>query len=220
MSLLSFQKALTDLIASPQLCLQLRNNPAAVLSRYDLTSREQRRLQTVVYQQGMSVSCTLYRVNRITPIYTMLPYTCFLLGEQLMPVIEEFWAIDNRSDLQFKREINIFGEFLLQKLLSGEIVNPYLREIVVMELAMNELKFLPRELLMETGDDETSIHPLVRLVPFDHPPEPLLTALAGMKLPEREKDTGEYWLMLDHREEELSFRALPHKNGAAAVAGL
>jgi hypothetical protein len=220
MSLLSFQKALTDLIASPQLCLQLRNEPAAILSRYDLTSREQRRLQTVVYQQGMSVSCTLYRVNRITPIYTMLPYTCFLLGEQLMPVIEAFWAIDNRSDLQFKREINIFGEFLLQKLLSREIVNPYLREITVMELAMNELKFLPRKLLMETGDDETGIHPLVRLVPFDHPPEPLLTALAGMKLPEQEEHTGEYWLMLDHREEELSFRALPHKNGAAAVAGL
>lgn len=217
MSLLSFQKALTDLIASPQLCMQLRNDPQTVLQRYDLTNRERLRLRTVVYQRGMSVSCTLYRVNRITPVYTMLPYTCFLLGAQLMPVIEEFWAIDNRSDLQFKREISIFGEFLLQKLLSGELVNPYLREIVVMELAINELKFLPRELLMENNNEETGLHPLVRLVPFDHSPAPLLTALAGMQLPEQEEETGEYWLMLDHREEELSFRALPHKSGAAAA---
>lgn len=217
MSLLSFQKALTDLIASPQLCLQLRNDPQAVLLQYDLTNRERLRLRTVVYQRGMSVSCTLYRVNRITPVYTMLPYTCFLLGAQLMPVIEEFWAIDNRSDLQFKREISIFGEFLLQKLLSGELVNPYLREIVVMELAINELKFLPRELLMENNNEETGLHPLVRLVPFDHSPERLLTALANMQLPEQEEDTGEYWLMLDHREEELSFRALPHKSGAATA---
>lgn len=217
MSLLSFQKALTDLIASPQLCLQLRNDPQAVLLQYDLTNRERLRLRTVVYQRGMSVSCTLYRVNRITPVYTMLPYTCFLLGAQLMPVIEEFWAIDNRSDLQFKREISIFGEFLLQKLLSGELVNPYLREIVVMELAINELKFLPKELLMENNNEETGLHPLVRLVPFDHSPERLLTALANMQLPEQEEDTGEYWLMLDHREEELSFRALPHKSGAATA---
>ncbi|WP_142684717.1 hypothetical protein [Chitinophaga polysaccharea] len=216
MSLLSFQKALTDLIASPQLCLQLRNDPQAVLLQYDLTNRERLRLRTVVYQRGMSVSCTLYRVNRITPVYTMLPYTCFLLGAQLMPVIEEFWAIDNRSDLQFKREISIFGEFLLQKLLSGELVNPYLREIVVMELAINELKFLPRKLLIENNNEETGLHPLVRLVPFDHSPGPLLTALANMQLPEQEEDTGEYWLMLDHREEELSFRALPHKSRAAA----
>ncbi|HWV69770.1 hypothetical protein [Chitinophaga sp.] len=216
MSLLSFQKALTDLIASPQLCLQLRSDPTAVLIRYDLNSRERLRLQAVVYQQGMSVSCTLYRVNRITPVYTMLPYTCFLLGAQLMPVIEEFWAIDNRSDLQFKREISIFGEFLLQKLLGGDLANPYLREIVVMELAINELKFLPKKLLMENNNEETGLHPLVRLVPFDHPPESLLTALASMKLPQQEEDTGEYWLMLDYREEELSFRALPHKSRAAA----
>lgn len=85
-----------------------------------------------------------------------------------------------------------------------------------MELAINELKFLPRELLMENDNEETSLHPLVRLVPFDHSPEPLLTALASMQLPGQEEETGEYWLMLDHREEELSFRALPHKSGAAA----
>ncbi|SEW06967.1 hypothetical protein [Chitinophaga arvensicola] len=217
MSLLSFQKALTDLIASPQLCLQLRHDPAAILSRYDLTSRERVRLQAVVRQKGMSVSCTLYRVNRITPIYTMLPYTCFLLGPQLIPLVEAFWAIDNRSDLQFKREITIFGEFILGKLMVGDIENPYLREITTMELAMNELKFLPRALLLEEETPEDGLHPLVRLVRFDHPPEALLTALAGMQLPDRDLPTGEYWLMLDQREEELSFSTLLRKNGAAAV---
>lgn len=217
MSLLSFQKALTDLIASPQLCLQMRTDPAALLLRYDLTPREQARLQTVVHQPGMSVSCTLYRVNRITPIYTMLPYTCFLLGHTLVPLAEEFWEICNRSDLQFKREITIFGEFLLHKIASGTLDNPYLREIVAMELAINELNFLPREALLDAPVNDLTLHPLIRLVPFDHPPEALLMALAGMQLPELNDRKGDYWLMIDHREEEISFSALPRNTGAVAV---
>lgn len=217
MSLLSFQKALTDLIASPQLCLQMRTDPTVILSRYELTAREKARLQTVVHQPGMSVSCTLYRVNRITPIYTMLPYTCFLLGHTLVPLAEEFWSISNKSDLQFKREITIFGEFLLQKIENGSLENPYLREIVAMELAINELNFLPREALLDTPVNELALHPLIRLVSFDHPPEALLTALAGMQQPELSDSKGHYWLMIDHREEEISFSTLPHKNEAVAV---
>lgn len=217
MSLLSFQKALTDLIASPQLCLQMRTNPSALLLRYDLTPREQARLQSVVHQPGMSVSCTLYRVNRITPIYTMLPYTCFLLGTSLVPLAEEFWEISYRSDLQFKREITIFGEFLLDKIKSGALENPYLREIVAMELAINELNFLPREALLDAPVQEGALHPLIRLIPFDHPPEALLTALAGIQQPDMEDSRGNYLLMIDHREEEISFSTLPHKNGAVAV---
>ncbi|NLR78754.1 hypothetical protein [Chitinophaga eiseniae] len=217
MSLLSFQKAITDLIASPQLCLALREQPAEILSRYDLTRREQMRLQTVVRQPGMSVSCTLYRVNRITPIYTMLPYTCFLLGPSLMPLVEEFWRICYKSDLQFKREINVFGDFLLEKITTGSLENPYLREILLMELAINDLKFLPKEALLHISADEEILHPLVRLVPFDHSPEPLLTALAGMQLPPVPLPTGEYLLLVDYREEELSFSTLPRKSGAVAI---
>jgi hypothetical protein len=217
MSLLSFQQALTDLIASPELCLQLRAGPEKILSRYDLTPREQARLQTVVHQPGMSVSCTLYRVNRITPVYTLLPYTCFLLGSALVPLAEEFWAVSNRSDLQFKREITRFGEFLLGKINSGAISNPYLREIAEMELAIGELNFLPREALLGTPVAEGSLHPLVRLVPFDHPPEALLTALAAMQTPSLEDNRGAYLLMIDHRDEAISFSALPRGNGAAAV---
>ncbi|HEY9258925.1 hypothetical protein [Chitinophaga sp.] len=217
MSLLSFQKVLTDLIASPQLCLQMRTDPTVILSRYELTARERSRLQTVVHQPGMSVSCTLYRVNRITPIYTMLPYTCFLLGHSLVPLAEEFWGISNKSDLQFKREITVFGEFLLQKIEKGGLQNPYLREIVAMELAINELNFLPREALLDTPASELALHPLIRLVPFDHPPEALLTALANMQQPDMSESKGDYLLMIDHREEEISFSTLPRKNEAVAV---
>lgn len=217
MSLLSFQKALTDLIASPQLCLQMRTDPTVILLKYNLTARERARLQTVVHQRGMSVSCTLYRVNRITPVYTMLPYTCFLLGHALVPLAEEFWSICNKSDLQFKREITVFGEFLLEKITNGSLRNPYLREIVSMELAINELNFLPREALLDAPAAEDTLHPLIRLVPFDHSPEALLTALAGMQMPEPEDSKGAYWLMIDHREEEISFSTLPRKTGAVAV---
>jgi hypothetical protein len=217
MSLLSFQKALTDLIASPQLCLQMRTDPTVILLKYDLTARERTRLQTVVHQRGMSVSCTLYRVNRITPVYTMLPYTCFLLGHTLVPLAEEFWSICNKSNLQFKREITVFGEFLLQKITNGSLHNPYLREIVAMEIAINELNFLPREALLDAPAEADTLHPLIRLVPFDHAPEALLTALAGMQMPELEDSKGAYWLMIDHREEEISFSTLPRKTGAVAV---
>lgn len=204
MSLLSFQQALTDLIASPQLCVQLRHHPEDTLAPYDLTARERFRLQTVVMQRGMSVSCTLYRVNRITPVYTMLPYTCFLLGAALIPLAEEFWTIDNRSDLQFKREINIFGEFLLKKINEGALQNPYLAEIIRMELAINELKFLPKESLLAANTSELAEHPLVRMVPFVHPPEKLLTALAAMQQPGQET-RGTYWLVIDYRGEEMIF---------------
>ncbi|PSL49103.1 hypothetical protein CLV51_101433 [Chitinophaga niastensis] len=217
MSLLSFQKALTDLIASPQLCLQVRAHPAETLSRYDLTPREVTRLKTVVHQQGMSVSCTLYRVNRITPIYTMLPYTCLLLGPALIPLAEEFWEICNKSDLQFKREITLFGDFLLQQITTGSLQNPYLGEIVAMELAINELKFLPRTALLNAPVNEEGLHPLIRLVPFDHEPEPLLIELSRMQIPPFTAGTGEYFLVIDHREEELSFSTLPRKTGAVAL---
>ncbi|MBO9731878.1 MAG: hypothetical protein J7623_24770 [Chitinophaga sp.] len=217
MSLLSFQKALTDLIASPQLCLQMRTNPADILPRYDLTDREKARLQAVVHQPGMSVSCTLYRVNRITPIYTMLPYTCFLLGPALVSQAETFWQVQQKSDLQFKREITLFGEFLLQQIDAGILINPYLREIVAMELAINELNFLPREALLNAPLNEQGIHPLVRFIPFDHSPEVLLTALASMQQPSIVLQKDAYWLVIDHREEEISFSTLPRINGAVAV---
>jgi hypothetical protein len=47
--------------------------PDTAFSAYDLTPRESRRLALMLCDEGMSVNCTLYRVNRLTPLYSVRP---------------------------------------------------------------------------------------------------------------------------------------------------
>ncbi|MBC9910744.1 hypothetical protein [Chitinophaga varians] len=196
MSLLSFQQALAALIASPELCLEARQWPDKVFSLYDLTDRERKRLETVVFQRGMSVNCTLYRVNRITPVYTLLPYTCLLLGDRLMPLATAFWEDYRQSDLQFKREIELFADYVGKQINEGHLQILYLPEILRMEAAINALKFLPRQ------QDAASY---VRYIPFEHEPGPLLEALAALRIPEAIPATGNWALIIDYSGEEMIF---------------
>nr|WP_295875840.1 hypothetical protein [uncultured Chitinophaga sp.] len=196
MSLLSFQQALAALIASPELCVEARQQPDAVFASYDLTDRERKRLETIVFQRGMSVNCTLYRVNRITPIYTLLPYTCLLLGERLMPLATAFWEACRQSDLQFKREIEGFADYLENQIAQGRLQVLYLPEILRMESAINALKFLPKQ------QDAAS---RVRYIPFEHEPGPLLEALSALRLPEVMPAEGNWLLIIDYSGEEMSF---------------
>ncbi|NML35989.1 hypothetical protein HHL17_02155 [Chitinophaga sp. G-6-1-13] len=196
MSLLSFQQALAALIASPELCVEARQWPDKVFSPYDLTDRERKRLETVVFQRGMSVNCTLYRVNRITPIYTLLPYTCLLLGDRLMPLATAFWEACRQSDLQFKREIELFTDYLEKQINEGHLQLLYLPEILRMETAINALKFLPKQ------QDAAS---RVRYIPFEHEPGPLLEALSALQIPEKTPATGDWLLIIDYSGEEMTF---------------
>lgn len=196
MSLLSFQQALAALIASPELCVEARQWPDKVFSPYDLTDRERKRLETVVFQRGMSVNCTLYRVNRITPIYTLLPYTCLLLGGRLMPLATAFWEACRQSDLQFKREIELFTDYVEKQINEGQLQILYLPEILRMETAINALKFLPKQ------QDAASC---VRYIPFEHEPGPLLEALSALRIPEEIPATGNWVLIIDYSGEEMTF---------------
>ncbi|MBC9933651.1 hypothetical protein [Chitinophaga qingshengii] len=207
MSLLSFQQALAALIASPELCLEARQQPETVFASYDLSDREKKRLQTVVFQRGMSVNCTLYRVNRITPIYTLLPYTCLLLGDQLMPLATRFWETCRRSDLQFKREIQLFTDYLDHQIQEGRLQITYLPEILRMETAINELKFLSKQ------QDAASF---VRNIPFDHEPGPLLEALSELRIPEPAPPAGNWSLIIDYSGEEMMF-SIPQSSRAEAL---
>src|SRR6266571_1465309 len=144
MSLQTFQQALCDLIASPNLSQKMRTHPEDVLRCYDLTPREQHRLVEVVCQRGMSTNCTLYRANRITPLYTLLPLTCFVLGDDLKHETELFWESYRDTDLQFKQEIDRFAELLMRRVRAKQIENPFLQEVLEFEIAVNELRFLPR----------------------------------------------------------------------------
>jgi hypothetical protein len=118
MSLDAFQQAIADLVASPSMCVAVRGG-APLLDAYQLDAREKRRLLAMVEHRGMSQNCTLYRANRLTPIARSLPRTCVMLGSRLAAELEAFWAAEPDSELQFKREAERFGGFLLKRLQAG-----------------------------------------------------------------------------------------------------
>jgi len=191
MSVASFQQALCDLIASPRLCLALRANPEAVLVNYELSARERTRLTEVVRQRGMSTNCTLYRSNRVTPIYTLLNYTCRSLGDQFRPLLDQFWDAKDYQDGQFQSEVERFAAFLRQRIADGAVSSPFAAELLEFELALNALEFAPRKgLLLEIAslpppepDTPCRLHPLARISRFRHDPAVLLAAAARGVMP-------------------------------------
>lgn len=216
MSLQSFQQALCDLIASPSLSHEMRTHPKDVLRCYDLTPREQHRLIAVVRQPGMSTNCTLYRVNRITPIYTLLPLTCFVLGDDLKNETELFWENYENTDLQFKQEADRFAEFLMSRVRTVQIKNPFLKEVLEFEIAVNELRFLPRHQIANglinsnttRSDLPLELHPLVKLVLFQHNPSVLLKFLGEVRPPPYQIEEGEFHLLLDATGDELQIKSI------------
>jgi hypothetical protein len=186
MALVAFQHALCDLIASPALCLAIRLDASEFLSQYDLSPREHLRLQEVVWQRGMSTTCTLYRSNRVTPIYTLLHCTCLILGDKLKSELDAYWSHTELRDLEFRHEIDRFSHFLKQRIAAGLISDPFIEEVLDFELAVNELRFAPRRrILVQLGDHVGSgegegvhAHPLVRAIRFTHDAAEVLKALA------------------------------------------
>ena len=197
MTLLEYQRALSEMIASPRLCLAVRADPAGALATYGLDERERRRLAAVAFQPGMSTSCTLYRVNRITPIATYLPLTAYLLGDALIEEAERFWDEGLPSDLQFGPETERFGRFLERRVEAGALADPYLREIVRFELAVNRVRV--------AGGDQ----PLVETVVFEHDPLPLLDALADGRRPDPPPPEGRYELAVDATAGDIALWRVP-----------
>ena len=145
LTLRAFQHALSELVASPASCLDVRAGRGEFFGRFDLSQSEKQRLREVVWQQGMSVSCSMYRSNRVTPIYTLLNFTCFLLGDKLKEELEGYWASSELIDLQYKEEIERFGQYLKRRIHDGAIKSQFVEEVLDFELAMNELQFVPRK---------------------------------------------------------------------------
>lgn len=209
---------MSDLVASADLCNALLGEPESVLDRYDLTPRERRRLTSVVSQRGMAVNCSLYRANRITPLYNYMPYTCFLLGDELMPVMLAFWDRHKDAQLQFRREIETFGEFLKEHVGTraqdsdaglGDVEGPLL-DAVEFELAVNSLRFTTRreavarlEAHAASDDAGPLLHPFIRIVRLRHDPQLLLKLLADKAPPPYPLDEGEFWLVVDGTDDGL-----------------
>ncbi|MEO6932222.1 MAG: hypothetical protein ABI151_11375 [Chitinophagaceae bacterium] len=138
-----FQLAVAKLIASPQLCVDVIRDEDPFFSNYDLTDRDKRRLHAVLRQKGISACCSLYRMNRVTPVYMQLANTSAILGDDLIPILEEFWKHFADTTLQYKAEVLEFGKFLMKKIKDGTVARPYLKEVLQMEVAINELSYLP-----------------------------------------------------------------------------
>lgn len=168
MSAHDFQLAFASLIASPETCCEMLTAEESFFARFDLTEREKLRLHTIVRQKGISACCSLYRMNRVTPVYSQLSNTCALLKDKLIPLIEEFWQYLTKPSLQFREEVLEFGDFLMNKINTEIISIPYLKEVLQLEIAMNELSYLPE------GE--------YRMLRFEHDIFFVLKALAEGKL--------------------------------------
>ena len=115
MSLAEFQRALGDLIASPVRSAEVAEQPQLALHGYALTQRERRRLWVMARSPRMRMNCTLYRINRIIPIHSVLPRTCRRLGDFLGGVLDEYFADEPDSTRQYLLEAHRFAQGLLAR---------------------------------------------------------------------------------------------------------
>ena len=213
----AFQQAMCDLVASPDLCIALIESPDEVLGRYDLSERDRRRLVEVVQQPGMLVNCSLYRANRLSPIYNLVPHTCFLLGNALLDEATEFWKDFKETRLQFHEEVQRFGDFLRQRVEMGALQNPMLAEVLEYELALNEFRYNPRLDVLARLEENTTVaseskrvqlHPLIRVLLFRHEPRQLLEFLDERRSPPYELAEGEFWVLLDGKGEDVEIKLI------------
>jgi hypothetical protein len=199
----------------------MQDDPESVLNRYHLSPRDRRRLINLVQQRGMSVNCTLYRFNRITPLYTLLPLTAFVLGDEFIHEAEAFWGHTD-SDPRFRQKLDRFGEFLIERIRQGKIESPLVNEVLTFELATNELRFAQRREILDelkSSSESTTIsrrvrlHPLTRLVPFRREPATLLRFLKERRPLPYKLVEGDFWLLLDVLDDELRVRKIDPRLG-------
>jgi hypothetical protein len=220
-SLRGFQQALGALVASPDLCLRLRSGED-VLDVYESSERERGRLQSMVQQRGMSVNCTRYRANRVMPLYSLLPYSCTLLGERLADEVSLFWSSEP-TDMQFGPEVERFAGFLTTRLDSGELYVPHMREVLEFEVALAGLRFLPRRSLLSSLDGRVpggswEVNPLLRIVRFANDPGVLLSALVQGNAPPTDIAAGDFYIVLDATAAEIAIRPLSPGLGARLMS--
>ena len=140
-----FQQAFADLVASPALCLDVRKEPAILNERYQLSEREWIRLVAIVNDPGMSCNCTLYRANRLTPIALTLREVCDALGDQLAPLLQQYWDTHPGMNAHFLLESYDFCQFVKEQIVTQSMCSPNVLGLV--DQSMNRLK-----LRIETED--------------------------------------------------------------------
>ena len=163
----------------------------------------------------------MYRSNRVTPIYTLLNFTCLLLADDLKLELERYWTSSDLTDLQFKQEVERFGLYLKRRISTGCFKSPFLEEVLDFELAMNELQFIPRRSISRqircarTGRDPGpfQLNPLIRVVRFWHEPFELLDSLRKERVPLEVLPRREFIIVLDASQEQIDMRCLDAAHG-------
>lgn len=145
MSIAEFQRAFADLIACPDRCVALRQGTTDVLAGYDITQRERKRLETMVHHEAMSVNCSLYRVNRLIPVYSVLPHSCRLLGDRLMDELDAFWTASRHATLQYRWESWRFGLWLEERIATRRLPAGPVEDAIRLEMAMFDVQAAQRD---------------------------------------------------------------------------
>jgi hypothetical protein len=128
--LVEFQQALADLVASPELCRQVRADPTQLQKKYDLSMREYDRLLKMTNHKAMACNCMLYRANRLAPLALNLPGFCRWLGPRLGPLLTEYSLLYPNTNVHFYLECDRFCEFILNKIRDGYGVEPQAKALL------------------------------------------------------------------------------------------
>lgn len=187
MSLLMFQRALVELTLTPQKARALRLGDQSILAGFELTDLERDRLEDVVHQRGMSVSCSLSRGNRLEMIFQSFPMTCVLLKPVLRELVDELWIDIQPTNYQLAGEDAVFAALLARKLSAGNLSIPYLEEVFAYELACMELTRQARNPAQNPIVTEAEV-----IVDFQHSPDDLLPPLSQLTPPPADLPKGNY----------------------------
>jgi hypothetical protein len=115
MSLAQFQRALTDLTASPALCRAVRRDATMLGQLYALTWVEEGRLAEIAASSGMEANCMIYRANRLAPVALNCPELCAALGDDLNRLISAYWYAEPTTNVHFLVETERFCQFLAER---------------------------------------------------------------------------------------------------------
>ena len=216
MTLEAFQRALCDLVASPNLVRRVWDRPEAALGDYDLTKRERLRLAAVARQPGMATSCAIHRMNRVTPLYTYLRLTCRALGNALRPELDRFWSLQ-AAHAQFEREVTAFGAFLRVRVRRGAVPS-LVEEVLDLELAVNALRYRqPSTSPRAVADRTLTLHEDVRVASLSREPLALLSALDA-RASLNDMPVGKHYVLVRRTDDGLDVVPVAPEFGEALLA--
>jgi hypothetical protein len=179
LSLASYQRELSLMIASPARRRAVAADPSGALTDVTLSERERQRLYVFSRHRGMVVNTALYRGNRLSPICNVLPWTCEFLGPRFSELVHEYWHGYALQDLQFPSEAARFAGYLKARSDQRLSSSPVLFPLLALELARYELALLPQRQIrndVTPARRRAVLHPLVRIIRFPVDPTPILNA--------------------------------------------